>query len=83
MKKKIIIFGADCHAKVVFSEIIKLKKYEIVGFVVEFSDKGKVILTHNKKKFKNIGPLKNIENLKKYSGIMAVGSNKLSLNIND
>ena len=25
MKKKIIIFGADCHAKVVFSEIIKLR----------------------------------------------------------
>jgi len=83
MKKKIIIFGAGCHAKVVFSEIIKLKKYEIGGFVDEFSDRGKVILTHKKREFKNIGPLKNIKNLGKYSGIIAVGSNKLRKKIYD
>ena len=40
--KKIVIFGSGCHAKVVFSEIIKLKKYNIIGFVDNFVPKKKL-----------------------------------------
>jgi sugar O-acyltransferase (sialic acid O-acetyltransferase NeuD family) len=36
-KKKIIIIGYGSHAKVIFSEIIKLKKYKIAGFIDPFS----------------------------------------------
>ena len=39
--KKIVIFGSGCHAKVVFSEIIKLKKYKFIGFVDNFAPKKK------------------------------------------
>ena len=34
-KIDIIIFGSGNHAKVVFSEIINYKKYNIIGFVDE------------------------------------------------
>ncbi len=37
--KKIVIFGSGCHAKVVFSELAKLKKYEVLGFVDNFFTK--------------------------------------------
>ena len=35
----IVIFGSGDHAKIVFSEIIKLKKYKILGFVDNFKKK--------------------------------------------
>ena len=39
--KKIVIFGSGCHAKIVFSEILKLKGYKILGFVDDFAPKKK------------------------------------------
>ena len=33
--KKIIIFGSGDHAKVVLNEILKLKKYDFLGFCDE------------------------------------------------
>ena len=30
---KIVIFGSGNHAKVIFSEVIKLKKFKFIGFV--------------------------------------------------
>ena len=75
--KKIVIFGAGCHAKVVFSEIVNLKQYNIIGFVDEFSEKGKVITKYKNKNFKNLGGLKNIIKLKNYCGVIGVGSNHL------
>ena len=41
LKKKIVIFGSNDHSKVVFSEIIKHKDYNIEGFVDDFCKKGK------------------------------------------
>ena len=43
---------------------LRVSKQNLLKKIVdEFSEKGKVLLTHNKKKFKNIGPLKNINNI--------------------
>ncbi len=41
--KKILILGSGSHSKVIFSEIINLKKYKIIGFIDE-----------NKKKIKKL-----------------------------
>ena len=75
--KKIVIFGAGDHAKVVLSEIVNLKQYDILGFVDEFSEKGKVITKYRNKNFKNLGGLKNIIKLKNCYGVIGVGSNHL------
>ena len=67
MKKNIVIFGSGTHSKVVFSEVIKLKKYNILGFVDDFSKKGKKILIHKKKAFFHLGSIKDF--LKKSRGV--------------
>ena len=59
LKKKIVIFGSNDHSKVVFSEIIKHKDYNIEGFVDDFCKKGKKIITYNNKNYYNLGTIKN------------------------
>jgi sugar O-acyltransferase (sialic acid O-acetyltransferase NeuD family) len=79
MKKKkkidIIIFGSGNHAKVIFSEIINYKKYNIIGFVDEVKKSKNLIIKYKNKKFYTIGKIS--ENVKKNSvkGIIGVGSN--------
>ena len=84
MKKKIVIFGAGSHSKVIFSEIIKLDNYNFIGFIDNFSNKGQVIIQHSNKKFLNLGSneqfikdLKRKKNsiYKNLYGIVGVGSN--------
>ena len=75
--KKIVIFGSGCHAKVVFSEIIKLKKYKFIGFVDNFAPKKKIILKYKNKNYLNLGNIKQLKNLKKVYGIIGVGSSTL------
>ena len=48
MKKNIVIFGSGVHSKVIFSEIIKIKKYNFLGFVDDSSKKGQKIITYKK-----------------------------------
>ena len=36
---KIVIFGSGNHAKVIFSEVIKLKKFKFIGFVDDLKKK--------------------------------------------
>ena len=48
---KIVIFGSGDHSKVIFSEIIKLKKFNFLGFVDDFKKKGEVIIGIKKKKY--------------------------------
>ena len=60
MKKNIVIFGSGVHSKVIFSEIIKIKKYNFLGFVDDFSQKGKKIITYKKKSYFNLGKSKDI-----------------------
>ena len=67
MRKNIIIFGSGTHSKVIFSEIIKLKKYNILGFVDDFSQKGQKIITYKKKNFFHLGTIKDF--LKKNRGM--------------
>jgi len=73
---KIVIFGSGGHAKVVFSEVIKLKKFKFLGFVDDFKKKGELIISSNKKKYYNLGSIKEVINKKnKFKGIIGVGLN--------
>ena len=77
MKKKILIIGAGNHAKVLFSEIIKLKKYNIVGFVDDKKRK-KIQFKFKNKVYHYLGNFKeflNKNNNKNLSLIIAIGSN--------
>jgi len=60
MKKNIVIFGSGVHSKVIFSEIIKIKKYNFLGFVDDSSKKGQKIITYKKKSFFNLGKIKDV-----------------------
>jgi len=75
--KKIIIFGSGCHAKVVFSEIMRIKKYKFLGFVDDYAVKGKIVTKYKNKNFKNLGKIKNLKNYKNIYGIIGVGSGLL------
>ena len=81
MKKNIVIFGSGAHSKVIFSEIIKIKKYNFLGFVDDFSRKEKKIITYKKKTFFNLGKIKDV--IKNYGskgklcGIIGVGFNHI------
>lgn len=81
MKKNIVIFGSGAHSKVIFSEIMKIKKYNFLGFVDDFSHKGKKIITYKKKSFLNLGTtkdfIKNNRRKGKLCGIIGVGFNHL------
>lgn len=74
-KIDIIIFGSGNHAKVVFSEIINYKKYNIIGFVDEIKKSKNIIIKYKNKKYYTIGKMS--ENVKKNNvrGIIGVGSN--------
>ena len=50
--KKILILGSGSHAKVIFSEILNLKKYKLIGFIDDFEKKNKIIISYKKKNFK-------------------------------
>jgi len=70
--KKIIIIGYGSHAKVIFSEIIKLRTYKIVGFIDPFS---KVRYhEHQNKKIKIFNEVKDLPNNNLHA-IIAIGNN--------
>ena len=89
MSKKIVIFGSGRHSKVVFSEIVKIKKYKIMGFVDDFCKKGTKIISYKNKKYSCLGNIsqyfneikrnnrkKNFAKIKNdIFGIVAVGLN--------
>ena len=50
--KEIIIFGSGDHAKVVLTEILKLKNYKFVGFCDEIKEKNKTICILKNKSLK-------------------------------
>jgi hypothetical protein len=73
---KVVIFGSGCHARIVFSEIIKLKKFKFLGFVDDFKKKDELIFSSNQKNYYNLGSIKEVINKKnKFKGIIGVGSN--------
>ena len=72
----IVIFGSGDHAKIVFSEIIKLKKYKILGFVDNFKKKGTRVIKYLNKNYYTIGNIKNVVRKKNnFRGIIASGLN--------
>ncbi len=75
--KKLVIFGSGCHAKVVLSEALKLKKFKLLGFVDDYEKKGKLVLKIKNKKYYNIGKIKNLKSKKNIYGIIGVGSSAL------
>ena len=79
--KKIVIFGSGCHAKIVFSEILKLKGYKILGFVDDFAPKKKIVVKYKNKKYLNLGKIKDLKKYKKISGVIGVGSSILRKNL--
>ena len=78
MKKNIIIFGSGTHSIMIFSEIIKLKDYNFLGFVDDFSKKKKIV-SYKKKSFFNLGGIEDVIKIKKSKrklcGIIGVGFN--------
>jgi len=81
MKINIVVFGSGVHSKVIFSEIIQIKKYNFLGFVDDFSQKGKKIITYKKKSFFNLGKIKDVIKNNggggKLYGIIGVGFNHI------
>lgn len=75
--KKIIIFGTGDHARVIFSEIIQLKNFKVLGFSDKLSKKGKIIEIFKNKEYKNLGDLTHIKKYKNIYGIIGVGHNFL------
>ena len=72
--KNIIIFGNGNHSKVVFSEILKLKEYNILGFIGT-STKKKLIIKYRNKKYFNLGTNKILKNYDNLYGVIGVGDN--------
>ena len=75
--KKIIIFGSGDHARVIFSEIIQLKNFKVLGFSDNLLKKGKIIEIFKNKEYKNLGDLTHIKKYKNIYGIIGVGHNFL------
>lgn len=74
--KNIIIFGGGSSARVIFSELVGLKKFKIIGFLDNYSKKGKVIETFKGKNYKNLGKISEIRKINKtVSGVIGVGDN--------
>ena len=75
--KNIIIFGSGGHAKVILSEIIKLNKFKVIGFVDPKINNGKTIIKFKNKIYKNFRNLKDIKFKKKLYAVIGVGDNNL------
>lgn len=82
MIKQIIIIGSGGHAQVVASEIIKSKKYELLGFV-DKNNKKKIILKYKNINFRIIGTLKEINkfDFSKIGFVCAIGDISLRYKI--
>ena len=73
--KSIVIIGSGFHSKVVVNEILKLKKYKILGFLDEKKKIGTVInKRHNLKIIGKLSKLKKLNNKNTFFFI-AVGEN--------
>jgi sugar O-acyltransferase (sialic acid O-acetyltransferase NeuD family) len=82
MVTQVVIIGTGGHARVVASEIIKSKKYNLLGFIDDNNNKN-FFLDYRKKKFRYIGCLKKIRKLQnnKIGFICAIGDLNLRYKI--
>ena len=78
--KNLIIFGSSYHAKVVFWEVMKTKRYDVLGFVDDKIRQKKIIIKFKRNNYINLGStqqavLSLIKQRKKFCGIIGIGSN--------
>ena len=81
--KKILILGSGSHSKVIFSEIINLKKYKIIGFIDENKKKNKKIISYKKKDYKILGKISDLKKLNFDCAVIGVGDNSIRKKIMD
>ncbi len=62
---------------------MQLKKFSVLGFIDDFIEKGRVIETHKRKVFKNLGKIKDLKKFTNVNGIIGVGSNYIRKGIFD
>ncbi|MBH44218.1 MAG: transferase [Gammaproteobacteria bacterium] len=81
--KKIIIFGSGDHSKVILSEIIQIKDYEVLGFIDEYKAKDSIIETFDSKEYKVLGKINDLQNIFDHEtyGIIGIGLNYLRLQV--
>jgi len=75
--KKILILGSGSHAKVIFSEILNLKKYKLIGFIDDFEKKNKIIVSYKKKNFKILGKINDLKKIKFDCAVIGIGDNTI------
>ena len=77
MRKKILIFGTGDHSKVVLSEILKIKKFKVVGFIDEALPIKKTISKHKNFNIKVLGKIKDLKKIvdKNTYGVIGIGAN--------
>ena len=74
--KEIVIIGAGNHGRVLFSLIINLNKFKILGFYDDKIKIGTTIETYNKYKYRVLGKISDIKKIKsKFSAIIGIGDN--------
>ncbi len=76
--KKLLIIGAGNHAKVILSEILKIKKYSVIGFVDDKKSKRKMLFNFKNKTYDYLGNYLNFlknQKINKLEAILAIGSN--------
>lgn len=78
MSQKIVVLGASGHAKVISDIIIKTGN-ELVGYLDDGLESGKIILTHGKNEYKVLGKIKKaiqlLQNNQELKFIIAIGNN--------
>ena len=72
--KKIIIVGSGFHAKVITDEIIRAKKYKILGYIDPFKKKGNPIKPFYDK-LEMLGGFEYFNKKIDFEAIIAIGSN--------
>ena len=77
IKKNLYIIGTGDHARVVFSEVRKLKNFIFKGFISKISANSKIFNLDKNSKYKDLNRIKNIKSLVlKNFFVVAVGDNK-------
>lgn len=74
MKKKIVVIGASGHAKVIIDIIEKEEKYDIIGLIDSYKEKGKKTFGYAILGTEEIIP-ELIEKGNLYGGVLAIGDN--------
>ena len=77
-KNNLYIIGKGDHAKVIFSEVVRIKEFSFKGFINKISLNDKIFKLDKNLEYKDIGK---ISNIKKFISnnyfVVAIGKNNL------